>query len=71
MARYEAYADFQRDYYKRRKLARTVSWKQRQSQYNIDFVHELNIVLEGWLEYYTPVKKGFILQSKGAYFQKI
>ena len=40
------------------------------------FPHKLNIVLEGWkdglrtrLEYYTPLKKGFILQSKGAHFE--
>ena len=43
------------------------------SQYDICFPHEFNnIVFEGCkdlrmrLEFYTPLKKGFILQSKGA-----
>ena len=45
------------------------SWERRRSQYNICFPHELNIVLEGCkdlrtrLEFYTPLKKGFIFCS--------
>ena len=38
--------------------------------------HKLNIVLDGWqgqrmrVEYYTPLKKGFIFHSKGGYLEK-
>ena len=74
---YEANAHFQRDYYKRRKLAGRSPGNDDEVSI-IWFPHKLNIVLEGWkdglrtrLEYYTPLKKGFILQSKGAHFEKI
>ena len=46
MARYEANTDFQRDYYKRRKLAGRSSVNDEVSI--ICFPHKLNIVLEGW-----------------------
>ena len=77
MAQYEANADFPREYYKRRKVA-------GQSPGNDDEVsiicvwHKLNIVATGGLVrseneariLYT-VEKGFILNSKGAHFEKI
>ena len=65
----------QRDYYERRKLAGRSPGNDEVSI--ICFPHKLNIVLEGGqglrtrLEYYTPLKKKFILQSKGGHLQKI
>ena len=56
--------DFQRDYYNSESLSGGIL-RTTQSQYNICFPHELNIVLEVCeglrtrLEYYTPLKKGF------------
>ena len=75
MARYEANADFQRDYYKRRKLA-------GRSPGNDD---EVSIICFPHIEYCTgglvrsenearilyTIEKGFILQSKGVHFEKI
>ena len=47
MARYEANADFQRDYYKRRKLAGRSPGNDDEVSI-ICFPHKLNIVLEDW-----------------------
>ena len=47
MARHEANADFQRDYYKRRKLAGRSPGNDDEVSI-ICFPHKLNIVLEGW-----------------------
>ena len=72
MAWYEANADFQRDYYKRRKLAGRSPGNDDEVSTISFFPHESNIVLEGCyglrtrLEYYTQLKKGCILQPKGA-----
>ena len=69
MAQYEA----NRDYYKRRKLA-------GHSPGNNDEVSTISVLHINWILYLRvakvwneaiPLKKGFILQSKGAYFQKI
>ena len=46
MARYEANADFQRDYYKRRKLAGRSPGNDDEVSI-IGFPHKLNILLEG------------------------
>ena len=69
MARYEAEFS-KRLNYKRQKLA---GWTPRNNDKVsiISFPHKLNIVMEGWqglrmrLEYYAPLKKGFVLQLKG------
>ena len=75
MARYEANADFQRDYYKRRKLA-------GRSPGNDD---EVSIICFPHIEYCTgglvrsenearilyTVEKGFVLQSKSEHSEKI
>ena len=69
MARYEANADFQRDYYKRRKLAGRSPGNDNEVSI-ICFPHKLNIVLEGWkglrtrLEYYTRLKKALFRNLK-------
>ena len=69
MARYEANADFQRDYYKRRKLAGRSPGNDDEVSI-ICFPHKLNTVLEGWkgmrtrLEDYTPLKKALFCNLK-------
>ena len=63
MARYEANADF------RRKLAGRSpgdDYFPHSEYYTGGLVRS-----ENELEYYTPLKKGFILQSKGAHLEKI
>ena len=73
MARYEANADFQRDYYKRRKLAARSLGNDNEVSV-ICFPHKLTIVLEGCkneaIILYTALEN-FTLQSKGAHFEKI
>ena len=69
MARYEIFEETTS--YKRRKLAGRSPGNDDELIFLNFFLH---IALEDWrtrLEYYAPLKKGFILQSKGAHFKKI
>ena len=74
MARYEANGDFQRDltnppvqYY----VEKRFYWLRRRSQETARLAFVAFSSLRTRLEYYTPLKKGFILQSKDAHFEKI